>query len=80
MTQNLIHIGNSQSVIIPKDMLKKLNFKNGEPFNMEIEDDNKIIISERSEIRTNPTISVEFLFWLDSFKKRYSSLTELASK
>ncbi len=81
MTQTVINIGNSQGIILPKEILNKLKVKKGDVLNVELESDNMVMISKSGFKKTKAKISDELLVWLDGFNKRYkNALTELASK
>ncbi len=80
MTQTVINIGNSQGLILPKEVLDKLGIKKGSKVNMEI-NDGMISITRAGVKRAKPNITPEFVEWLESFNKRYkNALQELASK
>jgi putative addiction module antidote len=81
MTQNVINIGNSQGVILPKKILSKLKIKKGDAVDIDLEDDNRVVISKKGVKKTKTRLSPELLTWLDAFNKRYkNALQELASK
>lgn len=80
MTQTVINIGNSQGIILPKEILNKLNVKKGDVLDIQLEDD-RVLVSKKSTKKTKASISPELLVWLEGFNKRYkNALTELASK
>lgn len=81
MTQTIINIGNSQGIILPKDILNKLNIKKGDVLDIDLEDDGRVVISKKGLKKTKAKVSPELLVWLDGFNKRYKdALQELASK
>lgn len=81
MIQNVINIGNSQGVILPKKILSKLKIKKGDAVDIDLEDDNRVVISKKGVKKTKTRLSPELLTWLDAFNKRYkNALQELASK
>lgn len=81
MTQTIISIGNSQGIIIPKEILNKLKVKKGDILDIQLEDDNRVVVSKKDTKKTKANISPELLIWLDGFNERYkSALQELASK
>lgn len=81
MVQTIINIGNSQGIIIPKEILKKLKVKKGDSLSIELEGENSIVLSKKSYKKTTPKVSQEFLSWLEEFNSRYkNALQELASK
>lgn len=81
MAQSIINIGNSQGIILPKDILDKLDIKKGDTVEIELENDSVIKISKEGQKSTKANISSELLGWLDGFNKRYkTALQELASK
>lgn len=81
MTQTIINIGNSQGIILPKDILNKLNIKKGDVLDIDLEDDGRVVISKKGLKKTKAKVSPELLVWLDEFNKRYKdALQELASK
>ena len=81
MTQTVINIGNSQGVILPKEILNKLKIKKGDTVDIELEDDYRVVISKKGLKKTKAKVSPELLSWLEGFNKRYkNALQELASK
>lgn len=81
MAQTVINIGNSQGIILPKDILNKLDIKKGDNVDIKLEDDNTIVISKKGLKKTKAKVSPDLLMWLDNFNKRYKdALEELASK
>lgn len=81
MTQTIINIGNSQGIILPKEVLNKLNMKKGDSLTIQLEGEESIILSKKSYKKTAPKVSPELLSWLEAFNKRYkNALQELASK
>ena len=81
MTQTIINIGNSQGIILPKEVLNKLNMKKGDSLTIQLEGEESIILSKKSYKKTEPKVSPELLSWLEAFNKRYkNALQELASK
>lgn len=81
MTQTIINIGNSQGVILPKEILKKLKITKGDAVDIDLEDDSRVVISKKGLKKTKAKVSPELLSWLDAFNKRYkNALQELASK
>ncbi len=81
MTQTIISIGNSQGIIIPKEILNKLKVKKGDVLDIHLEDDDRVVVSKKGTKKTKANISPELLAWLDGFNERYkNALQELASK
>lgn len=81
MTQTVINIGNSQGIILPKEILNKLKIKKGDALDIEFEYDDRVVISKKGLKKTKAKVSPELLSWLDAFNKRYkNALQELASK
>lgn len=81
MTQTVINIGNSQGIILPKEILNKLKIKKGDALDIELEDDDRVVISKKGLKKTKARISPELVSWLDGFNKRYkNALQELATK
>ena len=81
MAQTIINIGNSQGVILPKEILDTLNIKKGDPVEIELENGVVIKISKKGQKPVKAEVSPQLLEWLDGFNKRYhTALKELASK
>lgn len=81
MAQTIINIGNSQGVILPKEILDTLNIKKGDPVEIEVENGVVIKISKKGQKPVKAEVSPQLLEWLDGFNKRYkNALQELASK
>ena len=81
MTQAIITIGNSQGIILPKEILSKLNLKKGDTLEIELGNDDQIVVSKTGSKKKQAKISPEFVSWLEGFNSRYkNALEELASK
>lgn len=81
MAQTIINIGNSQGIILPKEILDTLDIKKGDLVEIEIENDAVKIIPKNAKQKTKATISPDLLEWLDGFNTRYkTALQELSTK
>lgn len=80
MLQTIIPIGNSYGVIIPKELLDKLGFKQGDKVKIrQNEGYQQIIMDREGSKNTSPTVTPEFKSWLDEFTtKHHDMLKELA--
>lgn len=82
MDQNIIRIGNSAGVIIPKSLLKELNFQEGSKVVMEKDESGEaLVIAKKGIKRQAGSISPYFLKILDKVNRLYGpALQELAEK
>lgn len=83
MEMRVVQIGNSIGVIIPQPLRRKIGLKLGDK--VEVNEgsyhDEVIIRKNGKKALARSTITPEFVSWLESFNKRYSSaLKELAQK
>lgn len=83
MQQIAIKIGNSVGVVIPQPLRRKIGLKPGDK--VEINEGSyhdEVVIRKNGKISAKrSSITPEFMSWLESFNKRYSSaLRELAKK
>lgn len=83
MEMRVVQIGNSIGVVIPKSLRRKIGLKPGDKVEVDEGSYNDEVIIRKNEKKTvkRSTITPEFMSWLESFNKRYSSaLKELAQK
>ena len=79
MEQTLIQIGNSQGIVIPKEMRKKLGIKKGQTISIEFDETaNAMLIRPKGAIK-NRKVEAEFKVWLEGFLQENAEiLDELA--
>ncbi len=82
MIRKICHIGNSQGVSIPKDILKKLNLTTGVEVEVTLEEGtNRIIIEPSIFSATYKPINAEFATQVKEFIDQYRpALKSLAKK
>ncbi|PIZ65280.1 hypothetical protein CO051_02515 [Candidatus Roizmanbacteria bacterium CG_4_9_14_0_2_um_filter_39_13] len=79
MIQNIIQIGNSHGVIIPKQILKQLDLFEGKKIALDFDIESQHITLRPPHSQAKSAITPEFKSWLDDFKKKnYAMLKELA--
>ena len=81
MLQQIIRVGNSSAVTIPKDFLRETKMKIGDRILLETNLTTKTIILKPKKARLASLISPEFNSWTKNFIKKYRPLLdELAKK
>jgi putative addiction module antidote len=82
MVRKICHIGNSQGILIPKEMLKKLNLATGSQVEVKLDEDAEKIIIEPAKAKTAyKIIEPEFAVQVKDFIQQYKpALKALAKK
>lgn len=83
MQQTVLKIGNSVGIVIPQPLRRKIGLKPGDRVEVDegVYHDEVVIRKNGHQKVKRSSITPEFLEWLESFNKRYSSaLRELAQK
>lgn len=79
MIQNIIQIGNSHGVIIPKQILRQLDLSEGKKIAIDFDVESQHITLRPPQSKEKSAITPEFKSWLDDFKnKNFEMLKELA--
>jgi len=81
MLRKICHIGNSQGVSLPKEMLEKLHLSVG--FDVEVELDEKgkrIIIEPKTARAAYETVDMEFASQVSDFIERYKPALKALAK
>jgi len=79
MIQNIIQIGNSHGIIIPKQILQQLDLAKGKKIAIDFDVESQHITLRPPQSNAKSVITPEFKSWLDDFKKKnYAMLKELA--
>jgi putative addiction module antidote len=82
MEQNIVQIGNSTGIIIPKSLLKELDLELGDTVEL-VKDPitNSLIVEKKGAEKKYPAVTPEFLQILERINKRYGkALKSLANK
>lgn len=81
MLQQIIRVGNSAAITIPKDFLRETKIKIGDQILVEANLTTKTIILKPKKAKLASPISPEFSSWTKNFIKKYQPLLdELAKK
>ncbi len=83
MKQNIIQIGNSSGIIIPRSILKATKLKAGEELIVEgVPNKQAILLRKNTRVSKDATsITLEFFVFLENINKKYGkALKELAKK
>lgn len=78
----LVKVGNSDAIIIPKNLMEKHGWTTGQEVNLSsLPTMHGIIIHSEGEDAAVSDLTPEFFSWLKNFNKKYkTALTELANK
>lgn len=81
MLRKICHIGNSQGVSLPKEMLEKLNLSVGLDVDVELDEKGKRIIIEPKTARAAyETVDMEFASQVSDFIERYKPALKALAK
>ncbi|MEK6539361.1 hypothetical protein A3B40_04905 [Candidatus Roizmanbacteria bacterium RIFCSPLOWO2_01_FULL_37_16] len=81
MLRKICHIGNSQGVSLPKEMLEKLHLSVGLDVDVEIDEKGKrIIIEPKTSRATYETVDREFASQVSDFIERYKPALKALAK
>ena len=81
MLRKICHIGNSQGVSLPKEMLEKLHLSVGLDVDVEIDEKGKrIIIEPKISRATYETVDREFASQVSDFIERYKPALKALAK
>ena len=79
MEQTVIQIGNSQGILLPKQMREKIGVKKGQKINIEYDEMVGGVVVRSAKSKKTKKVDVEFKAWLEMFLKENSGiLDELA--
>lgn len=76
MTQTIINIGNSQGIIIPKELLKSIGIKSGDKVNIE-EKNKKISITPVKDVSGG--VDTDFMKMVDEFMEEHKDVLQALS-
>lgn len=81
MEQTVIQIGNSQGIVIPADIKRKMGLKKGQKLFVQMSNDKDSFVVSKTELVADNATTERFVEIVDRVNKRYSSaLKELAEK
>lgn len=81
MLRKICHIGNSQGVSLPKEMLEKLNLSVGLDVDVELDEKGKRIIIEPKTARAAyEAVDMEFASQVSDFIERYKPALKALAK
>ncbi len=81
MLRKICHIGNSQGVSLPKEMLEKLHLSVGLDVDVELDEKGKRIIIEPKTARAAyETVDMEFASQVSDFIERYKPALKALAK
>jgi hypothetical protein len=79
MEQRIIHIGNSQGIILSKKILEKIGLTTGNTIAIDLDENSKYITLRDPDSKPQAPITPKLVKWLEGFnKKNYALLKELA--
>lgn len=74
MIQKIIKVGNSAAVTLPKDFLKKSNFRIGQEVAVETNPEMGIVVVKFKNRQKDRPLNLEFEEWLEDFTKESNNL------